>query len=78
MKKSMFLVVALIANIGTMESFRTHLAHLPSLVRLAIAMAAVLLMPSLSRRLKLPSIVGEELEPAGTTSSKIHFKENNP
>jgi Kef-type K+ transport system membrane component KefB len=43
---------------GTVEFLREHLSHLPALVRFAVAMAAILLMPSLSRRLKLPSVVG--------------------
>lgn len=43
---------------GMVESLRVHLAHLPSIVRFAVAMAAILVMPSLSRRLKLPSVVG--------------------
>ena len=43
---------------GTVEFLREHLSHLPSLVRFAVALAGILLMPSLSRRLKLPSVVG--------------------
>jgi Kef-type K+ transport system membrane component KefB len=42
----------------TVEFLREHLSHLPSLVRFAVALAGILLMPSLSRRLKLPSVVG--------------------
>jgi Kef-type K+ transport system membrane component KefB len=42
----------------TVESLRTTLSHLPLLVRFAVAMAAILTMPSMSRRLKLPSVVG--------------------
>lgn len=55
----MLLAFAVIATKSeTLESFRVHLSHLPSLVRFAVAMAAILVMPSLSRRLKLPSVVG--------------------
>lgn len=48
----------LLFAIGTGESLRAHLSHLPSIVRFAAAIAAILLMPSLSRRLKLPGGVG--------------------
>jgi Kef-type K+ transport system membrane component KefB len=51
-------VTLMIAATGTVESLRTQLSHLPSMVRFAVAMAAILVMPSLSRRLKLPSVVG--------------------
>lgn len=55
----MLLAFTLIAiKSGTLESLRVQLSHLPSLVRFAVAMAAILIMPSLSRRLKLPSVVG--------------------
>src|SRR5215471_16467092 len=43
---------------GMVESLRLHITHLPSIVRFAVALAAILLMPSLSRRLKLPDVVG--------------------
>ena len=43
---------------GMVESLRVHLSHLSPMVRFAVAMAAILLMPSLSRRLKLPTVVG--------------------
>ena len=43
---------------GTVESLRLHISHLPAMVRFAVAMAAILVMPSLSRRLKLPDVVG--------------------
>jgi len=46
------------AKSETLESLRVPLSHLPSLARFAVAMAAILIMPSLSRRLKLPSVVG--------------------
>jgi len=42
----------------TLDSLRAALSHLPVLVRFTVAMAAILIMPSLSRRLKLPSVVG--------------------
>ena len=42
----------------TLESLQIHLSHLPSAARFAVAMAAILVMPSLSRRLRLPSVVG--------------------
>jgi Kef-type K+ transport system membrane component KefB len=42
----------------SVEFLREHLSHLSALVRFAVSMAAILLMPSLSRRLKLPSVVG--------------------
>ena len=43
---------------GSVDFLREHLSHLPSLVRFTVALAGILLMPSLSRRLKLPSVVG--------------------
>jgi Kef-type K+ transport system membrane component KefB len=43
---------------GIVDSLREHLSHLSALVRFVVSMAAILLMPSLSRRLKLPSVVG--------------------
>jgi Na+:H+ antiporter len=43
---------------GMVDSMRVYLSHLPVIVRFAVVMAAILLMPSLSRRLKLPSVVG--------------------
>jgi Kef-type K+ transport system membrane component KefB len=43
---------------GTVESLRTHLSHSPSIVRFAAAVAAILLTPPISRRLKLPGGVG--------------------
>jgi len=42
----------------TLDSLRAALSHLPVLVRFTVAMAAILITPSLSRRLKLPSVVG--------------------
>lgn len=43
---------------GMVESLRLHLSHLPTIVRFVVAMAAILVMPSLSRRFKLPDVVG--------------------
>jgi Kef-type K+ transport system membrane component KefB len=43
---------------GTLEFLRGHLTSLPPLVRFIIALSAVFVMPPLSRRLRLPSVVG--------------------
>jgi Kef-type K+ transport system membrane component KefB len=43
---------------GIVESLRVHLTRLPPIARFAVAIAAILLMPSLSRRLRLPDAVG--------------------
>jgi Na+:H+ antiporter len=43
---------------GTLGSLRAHLSSLPPLVRFVVAIAAILAMPPLSRRLKLPAVVG--------------------
>lgn len=42
----------------TVKIVRDHLASLSPLTRFAIALAAVFVMPPISRRLKLPSVVG--------------------
>jgi Kef-type K+ transport system membrane component KefB len=49
---------------GFAEYLRTHVTSLPPLARFAVALATVFLIPPLSRRLKLPSVVGLML--AGT------------
>lgn len=55
----MLLAFTLIAaESETLESLRVDLSHLPALARFAVTMAAILIMPSFSRRLKLPSVVG--------------------
>src|SRR5215472_13185894 len=43
---------------GILDSLRTHLSTLSPLARFIAAAAAVIIMPPLSRRLKLPSVVG--------------------
>jgi Kef-type K+ transport system membrane component KefB len=43
---------------GTLEVVREHLAHLSPLTRFIVGLAAVFIMPQLSRRLKLPSVIG--------------------
>src|SRR5215471_12772517 len=43
---------------GILESLRAHLSTLSPLPRFIVAAAAVITMPPLSRRLKLPSVVG--------------------
>jgi Kef-type K+ transport system membrane component KefB len=51
-------LVLMAANTGTLESLRMHLAALPPIVRFIAGLAAVLIMPPLSRRVKLPSVAG--------------------
>jgi Kef-type K+ transport system membrane component KefB len=52
-------VIALVvSDTGFVEYLRTHLASLSTLTRFAIALAAVFVVPPLSRRLRLPSVVG--------------------
>ena len=46
------------ANTGVLEYLRAHIASLSPLARFAVALAAILLMPPLSRRVKLPPVVG--------------------
>src|SRR5215813_3684921 len=46
------------ARTGMLDSLRTHLATLSPLARFIAATAAIIVMPPLSRRLKLPSVVG--------------------
>ena len=46
------------ATAGTLEAFRAHLAHLSPLARFIVGLSAVFIMPPLSRRLKLPSVIG--------------------
>lgn len=48
----------IVARTGMLESLRTHLSTLPPLARFIAAGAAVIIMPPLCRRLKLPSVVG--------------------
>jgi Na+:H+ antiporter len=43
---------------GVLEFLRAHLASLPDLVRLIIGLSTALIMTPLSRRLKLPPVVG--------------------
>jgi Kef-type K+ transport system membrane component KefB len=50
---------ALIAErASTLEFLRSHLSSLSSLVKLIVGLSAVFIMPPLSRRLKLPPVVG--------------------
>jgi Kef-type K+ transport system membrane component KefB len=46
------------ADMRTLEFLRAHLSSLPPLVRFVVGMSAIFIMPGLSRRLKLPSVVG--------------------
>ncbi len=48
----------LLASTGTLETVRTHLSHLSPLTRFIVGLSAVFIMPALSRRLKLPSVIG--------------------
>jgi Kef-type K+ transport system membrane component KefB len=50
--------IFIILTTGTLESLRAHLSSLSPLVRFAVAIAAILAMPPVSRRLRLPSVVG--------------------
>jgi Kef-type K+ transport system membrane component KefB len=50
--------MAVAAYAGTLESLRMHLAALPPLVRFIAGISALFIMPPLSRRVKLPSVVG--------------------
>jgi Kef-type K+ transport system membrane component KefB len=43
---------------GIIEYLRAHIASLSPMVRFIIAMAAIVIMPPLSRRLRLPPVVG--------------------
>lgn len=53
---SEFLLIIAMQN--TLEVLRAHLAHLPPLARFIVGLSAVFIMPPLSRRLKLPSVIG--------------------
>jgi Kef-type K+ transport system membrane component KefB len=46
------------ANPGILEFLRGHLSTLSPLVRFVVGMSAIFIMPSISRRLKLPPVVG--------------------
>ena len=46
------------ADTGHFEFLRAHLSSLPPLVRFVVGMSAIFIMPGLSRRLELPSVVG--------------------
>src|SRR5262249_17468819 len=46
------------ASTGPFESLRAHLSSLSPLVWFVVGMSAIFIMPSLSRRVKLPSVVG--------------------
>ncbi len=54
----MFEFSLIAANTGTFEFLREHLAHLSSLTRFIVGLSAVFIMPPLSRRLKLPPVIG--------------------
>jgi Kef-type K+ transport system membrane component KefB len=51
-------MLAFILNSGLLEYLRAHIASLSPLSRFTVALAAVLLMPPLCRRVKLPPVVG--------------------
>src|SRR5262245_23300833 len=51
-----FILIA--SNTGVVEYVRAHLTSLSPLVRFTIGLAAIFVMPPLSRRLRLPSVVG--------------------
>ena len=48
----------LLASTGTLETVRTYLSHLSPLTRFIVGLSAVFIMPPLSRRLRLPSVIG--------------------
>jgi Kef-type K+ transport system membrane component KefB len=52
------IVIVIAVNTGILESLRAHIAALPPLVKFIVGLSAVLIMPPLSRRVKLPSVVG--------------------
>jgi Na+:H+ antiporter len=45
-------------DVGIIEYLRAHIASLSPMVRFIVAMAAIVIMPPLSRRLRLPPVVG--------------------
>src|SRR5215467_8176122 len=45
-------------NPGILEFLRAHLSSLSPLVRFVVGMSAIFTMPAISRRLKLPPVVG--------------------
>jgi predicted Kef-type K+ transport protein len=46
------------ARTGTLEFLREHLSHLSPMTRFIAGASAVFVMPQLSRRLKLPPVIG--------------------
>jgi Kef-type K+ transport system membrane component KefB len=51
-------VLAFILNTGVLDYLRAHVSSLSPLTRFTIALAAVLVMPPLCRRVKMPPVVG--------------------
>jgi Kef-type K+ transport system membrane component KefB len=49
---------AFILNTGVLENLRAHVASLSPLSRFTVALAAILVVPPLCRRVKLPPVVG--------------------
>ena len=54
----MFALTMMTTTTAVIDSLRAHISSLSPLTRFAIAIAAVLVMPPISRRLKLPPVVG--------------------
>src|SRR5215470_5535145 len=52
------LAYILLTDTRVLESLRTHVASLSPLSRFAVALAAILVVPPICRRVKLPSVVG--------------------
>jgi len=51
-------MLAFISNTGLLEYLREHVASLSPLSRFTVALAAILVVPPICRRVKLPSVVG--------------------
>src|SRR5215831_3867979 len=51
-------MLALLLNTGVVEYLRAHVASLSPLSRFAVALAAILVVPPICRRVKLPPVVG--------------------
>src|SRR5215813_4641717 len=55
---AMLMFTFITANTHVLEFLRTHVASLSPLSRFAVALAAILVMPPVCRRIKLPPVVG--------------------
>ena len=47
-----------LTDTGVLEFLRTHVASLSPLSRFAVSLAAILVVPPICRRVKLPAVVG--------------------